>query len=232
MTQANVTKLITIDGPAGSGKSTVSHMVAERLGWMHLNTGAIYRTVALLLEERGCSLDREDDVVTLIGLIANNYRQDLQTGESFVSGRNVTALIRSSSVSQAASLVAKNERVRQLLLPVQRALVESSGGAVVDGRDMGTVVFPTAPLKVFLTATSEQRAKRRALELRSQGKEVVYSDLVKEIEERDRRDATRDVAPMVPAADAIILDSTTMNPGAVVDMILRYAKERGLTESL
>lgn len=227
-TQTKAPKLVTIDGPAGSGKSTVSRMVAEKLGWLHVNTGAIYRTLALLLSESKATIESERDIQTFIDYLANNYKQDAVTGECYVNDRNVTQLIRMPVISEAASLVAKNEFVRKCLLPVQRALVTNANGAVVDGRDMGTVVFPDAPLKVFLTASPEQRAKRRALELKAQGKEVVFAELVKEIEERDSRDATRDVAPMVPAKDAIVVDSTEMDPMAVVELILRQTKERGL----
>lgn len=221
-------KLITIDGPAGSGKSTVSRMVAERLGWLHLNTGAIYRTLAVLLDEAKASLENTREVQTFIDYLAKHYRQDPHTGDCYVENRNVTQLIRMPSISEAASMVAKNELVRELLLPVQRNIVSFANGAVVDGRDMGTIVFPKAKLKVFLTATPEQRAKRRALELRAQGKEVVFAELVREIEERDARDESRSVAPMVPANDAILLDSTEMDPDAVVEFILKNASDRGL----
>lgn len=227
-TRPTVLKLITIDGPAGSGKSTVSQMVAERLGWLHLNTGAIYRALGLLLHEASATVSDRALIETLTAVLATQYRQDLHTGDSFLKDRNVTRDLRSPAISEAASLVAKDEFVRTKLLPVQRRLVEGANGAVVDGRDMGTVVFPDAPLKVFLTASPEQRGRRRMLELRGQGREVELADLVREISDRDNRDANREVAPMIPAKDAIILDSTELDPNEVVNIILKHSRDRGL----
>lgn len=221
-------KLITIDGPAGSGKSTVSHNVAEQLGWTHLNTGALYRALALLLYENSKSVDDASAVSEFVGVLASKYRQDVKTSFNYLGERNITSDIRSPKVSESASLVAKNEFVRQCLLPVQRQLVANANGSVVDGRDMGTIVFADSPLKVFLTASPEQRAERRKLELAATGRDVDLQMLIREITDRDERDANRTIAPMKPAFDAIVIDSTHLDAKNVVNLILEYAKKRGL----
>lgn len=221
-------RVITIDGPAGSGKSTVSRVLAAHLGWIYVTTGAIYRTLALMLHEAGTGVNDKGSVERFIAFLSERYRQDSRSGRVFLGEREITHEIRTPFVSEQASIVAQDELVRRRLLPVQRRVVLDCNGAVVDGRDMGTVVFPDAPLKIFLTATPEQRAHRRAEELRAHGRDVDFEELVKEIHERDARDANRAVAPMRPADDALSIDSTTMDPQAVVKAILKLCVDRGL----
>ena len=225
---ASSVKVVTIDGPAGSGKSTVSRVLANHLGWIYVNTGAIYRTLALMLFEAGTNVHDKGSVERFVAFLSERYRQDSRSGRVYLGEREITHEIRTPFVSEQASIVAQDELVRRRLLPVQRRVVLDCNGAVVDGRDMGTVVFPDAPLKIFLTATPEQRASRRAEELKSHGCSVDVSELVKEIHERDSRDANRSVAPMRAAEDAVCVDSTEMDPQTVIQLILKYCFERGL----
>lgn len=221
-------KVITIDGPAGSGKSTVSRMLAHRLGWIYVTTGAIYRTLALMLFEAGTGVQDRGSIERFVAFLSERYRQDPRSGRVFLGDREITHEIRTPFVSEQASLVAQDELVRRRLLPVQRKVVLDCNGAVVDGRDMGTVVFPDAPLKIFLTASPEQRARRRLEELRSQNLEPSLDELIREIHERDARDANRLVAPMRPADDAVLLDSTELEPAAVVRAVLKLCTDRSL----
>ncbi|MBM3382108.1 MAG: (d)CMP kinase [Betaproteobacteria bacterium] len=225
-------KVITIDGPAGSGKSTVSRMLAHRLGWIYVTTGAIYRTLALMLFEAGTGVQDRGSIERFVAFLSERYRQDPRSGRVFLGDREITHEIRTPFVSEQASLVAQDELVRRRLLPVQRKVVLDCNGAVVDGRDMGTVVFPDAPLKIFLTASPEQRAQRRMDELRAQNLEPSLDELIREIHERDARDSNRLVAPMRAAEDAVLLDSTELEPNAVVKAILRLCVDRGLVPGL
>ncbi len=225
-------KVITIDGPAGSGKSTVSRLLAHRLGWIYVTTGAIYRTLALMLFEAGTGVQDRGSIERFVAFLSERYRQDPRSGRVFLGDREITHEIRTPFVSEQASLVAQDELVRRRLLPVQRKVVLDCNGAVVDGRDMGTVVFPDAPLKIFLTASPEQRAQRRLDELRAQNLEPSLDELIREIHARDARDANRLVAPMRPAEDAVLLDSTELEPNAVVRAVLRLCVDRGLVPGL
>lgn len=232
VTSEETLKVITIDGPAGSGKSTVSRMLAHRLGWIYVTTGAIYRTLALMLFEAGTGVQDRGSIERFVAFLSERYRQDPRSGRVFLGDREITHEIRTPFVSEQASLVAQDELVRRRLLPVQRKVVLDCNGAVVDGRDMGTVVFPDAPLKIFLTASPEQRAERRLDELRAQNLEPSLDELIREIHARDARDANRLVAPMRPAEDAVLLDSTELEPNAVVRAVLRLCVDRGLVPGL
>jgi len=232
VTSEETLKVITIDGPAGSGKSTVSRMLAHRLGWIYVTTGAIYRTLALMLFEAGTGVQDRGSIERFVAFLSERYRQDPRSGRVFLGDREITHEIRTPFVSEQASLVAQDELVRRRLLPVQRKVVLDCNGAVVDGRDMGTVVFPDAPLKIFLTASPEQRAQRRLDELRAQNLEPSLDELIREIHARDARDANRLVAPMRPAEDAVLLDSTELEPNEVVRAVLRLCVDRGLVPGL
>lgn len=221
-------KVITIDGPAGSGKSTVAKDLAVRLGWRYVSTGLIYRTFALLINETHLDKLTDDSVNQVSKKISENYRQDHVSGRVFIDDREITHLIRTPVISEAASILAQDERVRKYLLPIQRQVVIDCHGAIVDGRDMGTVVFPDAPLKIYLTASPDERANRRQTELRTKGGEVNLAEILKEIHERDERDANRSTAPMVPATDAVLLDSTKADSQTIVQSILKIAQERNL----
>ena len=224
-------KVITLDGPAGSGKSTVARLVAAQLGWTYVTTGALYRTLALLLQRRGKdSLPVEPDLIqALVNLMDVSYHQDPQKGTVRLEAEEISSLLAQPAIAQLASIFAQDPVVRAALLPLQRKVVTQAHGAIVDGRDMGTVVFPDAPLKIFLTATAEKRAQRRLEEWNgTKGQRLSFEEALKEIKERDDRDANRQVAPLKPAQDAIILDSSQMTPQAVASFILDEAKQRNL----
>jgi cytidylate kinase len=220
--------IVAIDGPAGSGKSSVAREVARFLGWTYVTTGAIYRALGLILNENKLSVQDKAGLDWAVGEISRLYRQESETGLVFLGDRNVSTLIKSPAISEMASVIAADANVRFALLPVQRQVVENCRGAVVDGRDMGTVVFPDALVKVFLTASSAERARRRASELASLGKEADPLALAKEIDARDHRDASRVTAPMVPAADAVTIDSTNLDMPSVVQRILEICAVAGI----
>ena len=223
-------KVITIDGPAGSGKSTVASLVAKFLCWTYVTTGAIYRTLGWILKEEGVELSDVEGVKKCVQILVDKYRQDPKTGSVYLQDLDISERIRTPEASERASIIAKDAFIREKLLPVQRKVVISCDGAVVDGRDMGTIVFPESPLKIFLTAAPEERARRRAQEMRQKGLEVDMDALVKEIYERDERDASRSVAPMKPAIDAVYLDCTTQTADEIAQLILKHALDRGLVQ--
>jgi cytidylate kinase len=212
--------VLAIDGPSGSGKGTVSRLVAARLGWHLLDSGALYRVLAVAADRHGVQLDRQD---ALEGLAAGLDVAFVDRGGTEIrivlEGEDVTDAVRTEGCGDAASRVAALPRVRTALLARQRAFREPPG-LVADGRDMGTVVFPDAAFKVFLTASAEERAKRRYKQLKEKGFDVSLSALSREIAERDQRDASRPVAPLKPAPDATVLDNTGMSIDEVVERVL------------
>jgi CMP/dCMP kinase len=222
--------VITVDGPSGSGKGTVSRLVAERLGWHWLDSGALYRLVALAALRRGMDLDDVDALAELARNLDARFEVDA-AGEPVIllDGTSVGGELRTEQAGNAASRVAANQPVRDALLERQRAFCRAPG-LVADGRDMGTVVFTQAPLKVFLTASCEERARRRYKQLKEQGLSANLHALSEELAERDRRDAERSVAPLKPADDAVVLDSTHMDIDSVLEQVLRLAHEKGLTQ--
>ena len=220
--------IVTIDGPSGSGKGTISRAIARRVGWHLLDSGALYRLVAVAGAAEGVAATDEQGHAELA------RRMDVvfditSDGSEHVSlqGRDVTATIRSEEAGQGASRVAAWPAVRQALLARQRAFVEPPG-LVADGRDMGTVVFPGAQLKIFLTATPQERALRRHKQLKDKGSDVSLPALSREIAERDLRDQTRGVAPLKAAPDARVIDSTGMSIEAVVQRVLELGAARRL----
>ena len=220
--------IVTIDGPSSSGKGTISRIVASRVGWHLLDSGALYRLVALggLLK----NLDA-DDVEEHVA-VARSMRVEFGSvgaGEERVllEGRDVTQKIRTEQAGAGASRVAAWPAVRTALTDRQRSFAQAPG-LVADGRDMGTVIFPGAPLKVFLTATAEERAQRRHKQLIGKGPAASLAALSREIAERDLRDSTRQVAPLKPAPDAIQLDSTGLSIEDVVERVISLGRERNL----
>lgn len=222
--------VVTIDGPAGAGKSSVAKLLAKKLGYRLLDTGAIYRSVALTAKSQRA--DWNDGPA--MGAIARDLdiRFELAGDKNlvFLGGVDSSAAIRTPEISQGASIVSAHPEVRAGLLELQRRL-GSGGGIVVEGRDTGTVVFPQAGAKFFLTATDEERARRRVAELEAAGKPVDHAQTLAEIRERDHRDASRDVAPMVPAEDAVLVDSSTQTLEQVVDSLAALVEQRAATRS-
>ncbi len=218
--------VMTIDGPGGSGKGTICRLVAQKLGWHLLDSGAIYRVLALAALHHDIAADDEEALQPLAAHLDVQFNADDQGNVRItLEGENVTHTIRTEEVGSVASKIASLPRVREALLRRQRAFREMPG-LVADGRDMGTVVFPTAEVKIFLTADAEERARRRYLELKQKGHDVNIGDLLHEIQTRDERDMNRAVAPLKPADDAYILDSTNKSIEQVLDEVLSVYKKR------
>jgi CMP/dCMP kinase len=210
--------VIALDGPAGAGKSTVARAVATALGFTYLDSGAMYRCVALAALEGG--VDPDDGERT--GELARALRIELDGGGVAIDGREVSAAIRDPEVTEAASRVSVHAGVREAMIARQRELI-AKGRYVAEGRDIGTVVSPDSPLKVFLTASEEERARRRALETGEDSAAVLAAQ-----RERDRRDETRELSALRPAEDAVELDTTALSLDEVVERIVALARERGL----
>jgi len=220
--------VITIDGPSGSGKGTISQRIATRLGWHMLDSGALYRLVALAAEKRGIALDDEVRLTELATQLDVRF-QPSRSGDIVIilDNEEVSRDIRSEVCGNNASRVAALGAVRQALLARQRAF-RTAPGLVADGRDMGTVVFPQADLKIFLTASAEARAKRRYKQLKEKGLSANLLGLSREIAERDERDMNRPVAPLKPAEDAVIVDSSDMTIEEVVDSVMQQISMHAL----
>ena len=219
--QALLMPVITVDGPSGSGKGTVCRLLADKLGWDVLDSGAIYRVLSLAALHHQIALDNEEALVPLAANLDVQFLVDSQTnaGKVILEGEDVTTTIRNEEVGAAASKVAALPRVREALLRRQRAF-RSENGLIADGRDMGTVVFPDAPLKIYLTASAQERARRRFVELNERGLDVTLGGLLEDIQARDDRDMNRAVAPLVPAEDAIELDTSELNAQQVFDKVI------------
>jgi cytidylate kinase len=228
MSAAQTDKLVpvlTIDGPSGSGKGTISARVADALGWHLLDSGALYRAVGFAASLAGLDLSDTEAVTRCAETTKISFRDPKDGGETrvFVNGLDATADIRTETCGAAASAIAAIPSVRTALFEKQRNF-RKSPGLVADGRDMGTVIFPDAGHKVFLTASAEERAKRRYKQLKEKGLSVTLATLLREIEARDVRDAERAVAPLKPATDAVLIDSTGMSIDAVVAKVLELVR--------
>jgi cytidylate kinase len=218
--------VLTIDGPSGSGKGTVARQVADRLGWHLLDSGALYRLVALAARNRSIPLDDESAVARIAQQLDVRFGADAAGEEQiWLAAEEVSAQIRTEQAGEGASKVAALPAVRTALMDRQRSFA-TPPGLVADGRDMGTVIFPAAPLKIFLTASPAERAQRRYKQLKDKGLDANLAALSLEIAERDRRDASRPIAPLRPADDAHVIDSTSMSIDAVVERVLELAAQR------
>jgi len=226
------TPVITIDGPTASGKGTISRLLAERLGWEMLDSGALYRLVALKALRQKLSLDNEGSLAQVaseldirFGSAEEEALQNANETQVYLDGENVTLEIRTEQCGAAASKIAAFPLVRSALLDKQRAF-RRPPGLIADGRDMGTVVFPDALIKVFLTASAEERAKRRYNQLIEKGVNVNLSDLFEEIAERDKRDSNRSTAPLAAAVDAVELDTSNISAQQAAQRILDLYQNR------
>lgn len=216
---------IAIDGPAGAGKSTIARRAAEELGFVYVDTGAMYRTIALYLLRSGTDIDNEEALSKALSdmKIAIDYQNGVQ--QMYLNGEDVTSLIRSEEVSEMASRSSAKPAVRARLLELQRSLA-SKYDVLMDGRDIGTVILPDAQLKIYLTASPETRALRRYKEIKGRGEEADLAEIEKEIRERDYRDMHRETAPLKQAEDAVYLDTSHMTIDEVIGRIKELVRER------
>ena len=219
--------VIAIDGPSGSGKGTLCKLLAQRMGYHLLDSGALYRLVALAAEHHGVSMENELALADIAAHLDVQFLTSSDGDKVVLEGEDVSLAIRTEAVGMNASRVAGLTLVRRALEGRQRAFAEAPG-LVADGRDMGTVIFPQACIKIFLTASAEERANRRYKQLKSKGLDASLADILVDIQQRDDRDQNRAVAPLKPAVDAVLLDCTHMSIGEVEHKVVTLIKNRGL----
>jgi len=217
--------VVALDGPAGAGKSTAGRALARELGYTYVDTCAMYRAVGLVARERGVSPEDDYALADLVAQLRITFVPAPDGQRVLVNGRDVTSEIRSAAIGQWASRVSARPVLRAKLVAMQREL-GARGAVVMDGRDIGTVVFPSADVKVYLDAALPERARRRHRELRDAGEAVSYEDVLKEMEQRDERDSTRAAAPLRPAKDAVVIDTTELSPAEVCNRLVALVRER------
>lgn len=216
--------VVAIDGPAGAGKSTIAKLAAEKLGYAYIDTGAMYRSVAWKFLQTGQPFD-EDFISGLSKTMLIDFKPEAKINRVFVDGTEVTEAIRTPEVTAIVSRVAAIGAVREAMVDQQRRMGEA-GGVLMDGRDIGTVVFPNAQLKIFLTASVEERARRRYAEMVAKGQQVDLQQLQADIAERDKQDSERAISPLRQAEDALLLDTSDMGISEVTERILQLVQER------
>ena len=217
--------IVAVDGPAGSGKGTITKLVAEKLNLISIDTGAMYRCVALEMINKGIELEEIEKIEELLKQIKIDLKKEGDIQKVYLNGEDVTTLIRTPEVSKLVSPVSKIKEVREVLTDLQRKMGESQN-IIMEGRDIGTTVFPNADVKIYLDATPEERAKRRYLQnIESGMKEQDYEEILESIKERDLRDSTREIAPLKRADDAVYLDSTPLPIEKVVERMIDIIKE-------
>jgi cytidylate kinase len=213
-------KVVAIDGPAAAGKGAVSPLLAEKLSMSYFSSGVIYRLVAKEAMMQGVEASNLQDLLSVAASIASTADLDIR-------GENPD--LRSENVSMFASIIASSKQLRKALVDVQRSIISQNGdgnGIVVDGRDIGTVIYPEAICKFFITADVKERAKRRFIQLQLQDQQVIYEDVLRDLSERDERDASREVAPLRPASDAVVIDNTNLTECDVLEKLFKIASEK------
>lgn len=225
-----VIPVITVDGPGGVGKGTLALKLSQKLNWHLLDSGAIYRAYAIFSLNQQLDLENEDLLVSKISEFTMEVKAEGSKVQFYVCGENVTHRLRLELTGSSASVIAKHPKIREALFHYQRNRAEAPG-LVADGRDMGTVVFPEAPLKIFLTASAEVRAERRYKELIGAGESVNIAQILGEIQMRDERDQNRSVSPLVPAHDAVIVDTSNHTVDEVFHQVWQLVLERGLVSA-
>jgi CMP/dCMP kinase len=220
--------IIAIDGPSGAGKSTLAKRLARDLGYTYLDTGAMYRALALKILRQGLDLGDATKLARLVEATDVDLVHREGNLQVLLDGVDVSALIRTPEVSQMASKASAFSVVRKRMLDLQRALGQR-GNVVAEGRDIGTVIFPQAEVKIYLDASVQERARRRYEELRAAGRDVTVEETIRELKERDKRDSERDVAPLRKAEDALAIDSSGLTAEAVLERVMRVIKQKSLT---
>ena len=214
--------IVAIDGPAGAGKGTITKLVGKKLGLVNIDTGATFRCVALSMIQKQIDIQEEEKIETMLSKINIEMHPD---GKIFLNGKEVTERIRENDVNNLVSPISVLPTVRNKLLEVQRNIAKGKD-VIMEGRDIGTVVFPNADVKIYLDATPEERARRRVLQNKEKGIECSYEKVLEGIKDRDKRDSTREIAPLKKAEDAIYVDSTNLNIEQVVDKIIEIIKSK------